>query len=84
MCAICLTTHTRGGIALMTANKVGESGRAGNSVGIYMCIDLACPLYARGRKKPALGSRYREDLSPEEKTERVRANIDAFVDRLYT
>ncbi|BCN43133.1 FBP domain-containing protein [Rhodococcus hoagii] len=84
MCAICLTTHTRGGIALMTANKVGESGRAGNSVGIYMCIDLACPLYARGRKKPALGSRYREDLSPEEKTERVRVNIDAFVDRLYT
>lgn len=83
MCAICLTTHTRGGVALMTANKVGESGRAGNSVGIYMCIDLACSLYARGRKRPALGSRYREDLSEEEKTERVRENLTAFVERLY-
>ncbi|SUE17076.1 Fibronectin-binding protein (FBP) [Rhodococcus gordoniae] len=83
MCTICLTTHTRGGIALMTANKVGDSGRAGNAVGTYMCIDLQCSLYARGRKKPALGSRYREDLEPEEKAERARENLHAFVDRLY-
>ncbi|WP_430331526.1 FBP domain-containing protein [Rhodococcus sp. ACT016] len=83
MCVICMTTHTRGNVALMAANKVGESGRAGNTVGIYMCIDLACSLYARGKKRPALGSRYREDLSEDEKIERVQENLNAFVERLY-
>ncbi|MBF6211978.1 FBP domain-containing protein [Nocardia puris] len=83
MCAICLTTHTGGGVRLMTANKAGESGRRGNSIGTYMCTDLACSLYARGKKRPALGSRYREDLTVEEKIARVRENMDAFLTRLH-
>ncbi|MGK8491153.1 FBP domain-containing protein [Nocardia asiatica] len=83
MCTICLTTHTGGGVSLMTAHKAGESGRRGNSVGTYMCTDLACSLYARNKKRPALGSRYREDLTPEEKIERVRENITAFLAKLY-
>ncbi|MEU1544419.1 FBP domain-containing protein [Nocardia sp. NPDC005745] len=83
MCSICLTTHTGGGVALMTAHKAGESGRRGNSVGTYMCTDLACSLYARNKKRPALGSRYREDLTPEEKVERVRDNLNTFLAKLY-
>ncbi|MFG3614994.1 FBP domain-containing protein [Nocardia sp. NPDC047654] len=83
MCAICLTTHTGGGVSLMTAHKAGESGRRGNSVGTYMCTDLACSLYARNKKRPALGSRYREDLTPEEKVERVRDNLNTFLAKLY-
>ncbi|MBF6225554.1 FBP domain-containing protein [Nocardia abscessus] len=83
MCTICLTTHTGGGVSLMTAHKAGESGRRGNSVGTYMCTDLACSLYARSKKRPALGSRYREDLTPEEKIERVRENITTFLAKLY-
>ncbi|MGQ4597604.1 FBP domain-containing protein [Nocardia sp. R6R-6] len=83
MCAICLTTHTGGGVSLMTAHKAGESGRRGNSVGTYMCTDLACSLYARNKKRPALGSRYREDLTPEEKVERVRDNMTTFLAKLY-
>lgn len=82
MCTICLTTHTGGGVALLTAAKTGESGRRGNTVGTLMCTDLACSLYARGRRKPAMGSRYREDLTSEEKIERVRHNLRAFLDRL--
>jgi hypothetical protein len=85
MCAICLTTHTSKGVSLMTAHKAGESGRRGNSVGTYMCTDLACSLYARGKRTPALGNRYREDLiSLETKIERVRGNMNAFISRLYT
>jgi hypothetical protein len=84
MCTICLTTHTGGGVSLLTAHKAGESGRRGNSVGTYMCTDLACSLYARGKKRPALGSRYREDLSPEEKIQRVQDNMTAFIGRLYS
>ncbi|MEU6185032.1 MULTISPECIES: FBP domain-containing protein [unclassified Nocardia] len=83
MCTICLTTHTGGGVSLMTAHKAGESGRRGNSVGTYMCTDLACSLYARNKKRPALGSRYREDLTPEEKIERVRDNLNTFLAKLY-
>jgi hypothetical protein len=83
MCAICTTTHTGGGVVLMTASKAGEPGRRGNSVGTYMCADLACSLYARGRKTPALGNRYREALSPEEKVARLRTNLNAFIARLY-
>ncbi|MDE1674583.1 FBP domain-containing protein [Nocardia gipuzkoensis] len=83
MCTICLTTHTGGGVSLMAAHKAGESGRRGNSVGTYMCTDLACSLYARNKKRPALGSRYREDLTPEEKIERVRENMTTFLAKLY-
>ncbi|PPJ25167.1 hypothetical protein C5E45_18860 [Nocardia nova] len=84
LCSICLTTHTGSGVSLLTAPKVGESGRRGNSIGIYMCTDLACSLYARNKKRPALGNRYREDLTDEEKAERVRTNLRAFVERLYS
>ncbi|MGA9872059.1 MAG: FBP domain-containing protein [Rhodococcus sp. (in: high G+C Gram-positive bacteria)] len=84
MCMICTTTHSRGNVSLMTARKVGESGRRGNTVGICMCADLDCSLYARGKKTPALGSRYRENLTPEERVDRVRTNIEAFTARLYT
>ncbi|WP_216911352.1 FBP domain-containing protein [Nocardia sp. NBC_01377] len=83
MCAICLTSHTGGGVSLLTAAKAGESGRRGNSIGTYMCTDLACSLYARGIKKPALGNRYREDLTPEAKIDRVVVNLNAFLTRLY-
>jgi hypothetical protein len=84
MCTVCMTTHSRGYVSLMTARKTGESGRKGNTVGTYMCTDLLCSLYARGKKTPALGNRYRENLTPEERVERVRDNVDAFIGRLYT
>jgi hypothetical protein len=84
MCTICMTTHSRGNVSLMTASKVGESGRKGNTVGTYMCTDLACSLYARGKKTPALGNRYRENLTPEERVVRAQENLNAFVERLYT
>lgn len=82
MCSICTTTHSRGGVALMTARKVGESGRRGNTVGIHICADLACSLYARRKKTPSLGNQYREDLNAEERSERVRDNLAAFIARL--
>ena len=82
MCAICKTTHTGGGVSLMTAPKAGESGRRGNTIGIYMCTDLACSLYARNKRRPAAGNRYRETLSDDERVQRVRDNITSFVSGL--
>ncbi|MEU8437015.1 FBP domain-containing protein [Streptomyces sp. NPDC029216] len=78
MCAICLTTHD-GGVSLMVAPKAGKAGQQGNSVGAYICDDLACSLYVRGRKETGAGARLHETLTVEEKVERTVANLAAFV-----
>ncbi|MFF7162240.1 FBP domain-containing protein [Streptomyces sp. NPDC008086] len=83
MCSLCLTTHRGGGVSLMTARKAGPAGREGNSVGLYMCTDLACSLYLRGRKVPDSGARFEESLTLEEQIARATGNLSAFLDRLY-
>ncbi|MFC4530942.1 FBP domain-containing protein [Sphaerisporangium dianthi] len=82
MCSLCLTTHTSGGVALMTARRTGEAGRQGNSVGQYLCTDLACSLYTRGKKEAAGGAAIDESLTPEEKTARTKANLYSFLDKV--
>ena len=82
MCSLCLTTHTSGGVALMTARRTGEAGRQGNSVGHYLCTDLACSLYTRGKKEAAGGGAIDESLTLEEKVARTRANLYSFLDKL--
>ncbi|MDP4505017.1 FBP domain-containing protein [Nonomuraea turcica] len=82
MCSLCLTTHTSGGVALMTARRTGEAGRQGNTVGQYVCSDLACSLYTRGKKQPAAGGDLDETLSVEEKIARTQVNLTAFIDKV--
>ena len=82
MCGICLTTHPGGAVSLMTARKTGDSGRRGNTVGTYICLDLACSLYARHKKTPSLGKQFRDDTTVEERVERVNTNLAAFIARL--
>ncbi len=79
MCSLCLTTHTAGGVSLMTARKAGRGGQQGNSVGSYMCTDLACSLYLRDKKDAGLGARFHESLTLAEKIERTMANVAAFL-----
>ncbi|WP_330461273.1 FBP domain-containing protein [Streptomyces sp. NBC_00820] len=83
MCSVCLTTHPGGGVSLMTARKAGTAGREGNSVGVYMCTDLACSLYVRGKKLPESGSRLEESLTLDEQIARSTGNLMAFIDKLY-
>ncbi|GAB3347195.1 FBP domain-containing protein [Micromonospora halotolerans] len=80
MCSLCLTTHTGDGVSLMTARKAGPAGRAGNSVGSYLCTDLACSLYLRGKKNA--GRRLDESLTLAEKIDRTTANLAAFLQRV--
>ncbi|WP_328393051.1 FBP domain-containing protein [Nocardia sp. NBC_00416] len=82
MCTICSTTHTSGGVVLMTARKAGESGRRGNTTGTYMCADLCCSLYVRRKKTPALGRAYRDDFDPDDRIRQVRENVTAFLGRV--
>jgi hypothetical protein len=82
MCALCLTTHPGDGVSLMAAAKTGAAGRQGNTVGTYICTDLACSLYVRGRKPVAPGGRMEESLTLDEQIARTRTNLFAFIDRL--
>ncbi|CAM5597961.1 hypothetical protein SANTM175S_03326 [Streptomyces antimycoticus] len=43
----------------MVAPKAGKARQQGNSVGDYICSDLACSLYVRGKKDAGAGSRPR-------------------------
>jgi hypothetical protein len=81
ICSLCLTTRTGGGVVLMSARRPGAAGRSGNSVGQYLCSDLACSLYIRGRKQ-SVGGAVDKGLSREEKIARTLANLDAFLDEI--
>ncbi|MGW6014626.1 FBP domain-containing protein [Streptomyces sp. NPDC055210] len=84
MCSLCLTTHPGNGVSLMTARKVGPAGREGNSVGVYICADLACSLYVRGKKLPGPGARFEESLTVEEQVARMNGQLASFLDRLHS
>lgn len=82
MCSLCLTTHGGNGVSLMTGRRAGEAGRRGDSVGAYICTDLACSLYVRGRKTPDTGTRLKETLTVQEQVERTRDKLAGFLTRL--
>lgn len=81
MCSLCLTIRTGGGVALMSARRTGEAGRLGNTVGQYLCSDLACSLYTRGRKETA-GGDFEETLTVEERVARTRGNLAVFIGKV--
>jgi hypothetical protein len=83
MCRVCLTEHTSTGVALFVAPLAGPAGRKGNTVGEYLCADLACSLYLRGKRQPKMRLVRREEtLSLEERIDRALSNLTAFTDRV--
>ncbi|MER7397060.1 FBP domain-containing protein [Streptomyces sp. NPDC000151] len=82
VCSFCLTGHGGSGVSLLAARRAGAAGRQGNTVGAYVCADLACSLYLRGKKQPDLASRYEEHLTVEDKVARMTLNLDAFLDKV--
>lgn len=81
MCTFCLTTHSSADMALMVAPLAGAAGRKGNTVGTYVCANLACSLYARGLKRPDR-AQPTETLDVEQKVARLRENVATFVRRV--
>src|SRR3954466_9679950 len=47
MCLLCQTAQPGDAVSLFTAKRMGEAGRNGNTVGTYVCADLACSTRAR-------------------------------------
>ncbi|MEV6954911.1 FBP domain-containing protein [Streptomyces sp. NPDC051183] len=80
LCQVCLTGHASSGTTLLVAPLAGPRGREGNTVGTYICTDLACSLYLRGKRQPKLRTvRYEESLTLDERLARMSGNLDAFV-----
>jgi hypothetical protein len=81
ICTLCKTARTGGDVTLMGARRAGEAGRNGNSVGQYICGDLACSLYIRG-KKISVGAVADETLDLSSRIARLEAGVDAFIGRV--
>ncbi|MEC4574426.1 FBP domain-containing protein [Streptomyces virginiae] len=83
LCQICLTGHASSGVTLLAAPLAGARGREGNTVGTYICADLACSLYVRGKRQPKLrAGRQEESLTVEERVARMEGNLNGFVSRV--
>jgi hypothetical protein len=83
VCSLCVTSHPGSGVSLFSAARVGAAGRQGNTVGTYICSDLACPLYVRGKKVSALGARFEESLSLDAQIARMMGNLETFLDQVF-
>ncbi|MDD7938763.1 FBP domain-containing protein [Actinomycetospora lutea] len=79
MCALCRTTHTDGEVTLVTAARAGSAGREGNSVGTYVCTDLACPATTRLERKPSASVTPDLGLPVEERVAGLRVRVDGFL-----
>ncbi|HEY9372333.1 FBP domain-containing protein [Streptomyces sp.] len=85
VCQVCQTAHASSGVTLLAAPLAGTKGREGNTVGIYLCADLACSLYVRGKKQPKLRAGGQEEtLSVDEKVARATDNLHAFLAKVTT
>ncbi|MFE6132378.1 FBP domain-containing protein [Streptomyces sp. NPDC056437] len=83
MCHVCLTPHASSGVTLFAAPLAGTAGREGNTVGTYLCSDLACSLYIRGRKQPKLRTGVdAETLTEQERIDRTVAHLTAFAEKV--
>ena len=79
MCALCASVRTTAEVDLFVAPRAGGAGKAGNTVGTYICSDLACSLYVRGLRKLDLPQG--ERLPVPARVARLNERLAAFVAR---
>ncbi|WP_433383221.1 FBP domain-containing protein [Actinoplanes sp. CA-142083] len=85
MCRVCHTGHTADGVTLFVAPLAGAAGRQGNTVGEYICTDLACSLYLRGKRQPrGRLVRQEETLTLDERVDRAMTTLNGFVKRVVS
>jgi hypothetical protein len=81
ICQFCVTAHAVSDITLFSAALAGPAGRQGNVVGTYLCADLACSLYVRGKRRPTV-PQPGETLTTDERVDRLVDNVHRFVLRV--
>lgn len=76
MCSLCHTPQPSTQVVMFSAARSGEAGRDGNSIGTYICTDLACSIMIRILPATSELTRYRDEVIARRSTglsERVRA-----------
>ncbi len=81
MCLLCQSTQSGAEVTLFTARRAGAAGRDGNTVGQYVCADLACSRRVRTDIPPWLRERDPEEVVAERVAE-LRRRLDTFVDHV--
>ena len=79
LCELCRSVHDADGVRLFVAPKAGAAGRQCDSVGTYICADLECSLYARGRRRTVRAPA--EPPGPE-RVAKLEQRLGAFLDRV--
>ncbi len=83
MCSLCRTPQPAHQVSLFTAPRAGDAGRDGNTVGTYICSDLACSLIIRIAPP-------RSDLQPDpreviaSRAAGLRSRLDAFTRQILS
>jgi hypothetical protein len=79
LCNVCHSTQPGDAVFLYVAPRAGAAGKAGNTVGTYLCADLQCSRYARGLIKLELPQGH---TPREERVAGLRERLDRFVDQV--
>lgn len=75
MCSLCRVTQPSDQVTLFSAPRAGQSGRDGNTIGTYICDDLACSHMIRVLPPP-----HPMQIPPEELLAQRSANLLARVE----
>jgi hypothetical protein len=81
ICSLCNTQQPAGQVTLFTAAKAGDEGLAGNTVGTYICADLACSLLIRMAPPESISGRSTSELVAD-RASGLTARLDAFTSRV--
>ncbi|WP_412540456.1 FBP domain-containing protein [Longispora sp. K20-0274] len=78
MCLLCRTVHSADNVSLFTARRAGSAGRAGNTIGTYICADLGCCEHVRVGG-PASVRHPDPEVAYAERRAALRERLDTFV-----
>jgi hypothetical protein len=81
MCSLCRTHQPGNQVSLFTVPKAGEAGRNGNTIGTYICSDLACSTIIR-IVPPPHDLQPRPDAVVSDRTSGLLARLDNFTREL--
>ncbi|MEO5535422.1 MAG: FBP domain-containing protein [Pseudolysinimonas sp.] len=81
ICSMCTTTQPASQVTMFSASRAGDAGRAGNSVGTYICADLACSLLIR-IAPPSFAGQPDAAQVVAERAAGLIARVDAFAERV--
>lgn len=82
MCDLCRTVHEAGSAGLFVAPIAGDAGKQGNTVGLYLCGDLACNAYVRGTLRPSVRPQANDAVALPDRISVMAANLGRFLDRV--